>query len=620
MMNIPHINVLLIEDNPSDARLIEIMLAEVPGTRFNLTWVESLEAGLARLAANKFDVVLLDLGLPESSGLDTLKRIFLQAPQIPTLVVLTGLKDESIGVQAVQSGAQDYLLKGRVDSALLARSIRYAIERRQAEDALRRAHDELERRVEERTAELAHTVDALHAQIAERKQAEERISYMAHHDALTGLPNRALFQDRIRQAITHAHRNATQVAVIFIDLDYFKRINDLLGHHIGDRLLQMVALRLQKCLREGDSIARLGGDEFILSVPVLSGSRDAFLVAQKVQDALKEPLMVDSHELHIDCSIGIGLYPKHGTDVETLMRAADTAMYHAKEKGRRNIQFFTHALHEAARSRMTMENRLRYALEHDELVLYYQPQVDMISGKVFSAEALLRWKQPGKPTISCGEFISIAEETGLILPIGELVLRQACTQLKQWHNAGYPALHMAINLSPRQFYQPHFLRTIKQIFREVELPANTLDLEITESLLLQRNEDIVDILRQLGELGVQLSIDDFGTGYSNLSYLQRFPVHAIKIDQSFIQDIGHEPSAKALVTAIIGMAHGLHMKILAEGVENLQQIDFLLSHDCSSAQGFYYSKAVSAEEFTKRLIEGFSFKGFPGRSAHGEGT
>ena len=611
MMNIPQINVLLIEDNPDDARLIEIMFAEVRGIAFNLNWVESLGEGLAQLAANEIDVVLLDLGLPESSGLDTLNRIFSQAPKLPALVVLSGLADETIGVQAVQSGAQDYLVKGRVDSALLTRSIRYAIERSQTEEALRQAHDELERRVMERTAELANTVDALHAQITERKQAEERISYMAHHDALTGLPNRTLFQDRIRQAIIHAHRNETQVAVLFIDLDYFKHINDLLGHHIGDCLLQMVAMRLQKCLREGDSIARLGGDEFILSVPIPSDGRGAFLVAQKVQDALRETFVVNNHELHVDCSIGISLYPKHGTDVETLMRAADAAMYYAKEKGRRNIQFFTPALDEAARSRMILENRLRYAMEHNELVLYYQPQIDMVRGTVFSAEALLRWEQPGKPTISCGEFISIAEETGLILPIGELVLRQACAQLKQWHNAGYPALHMSINLSPRQFYQPHFLRTIKQIFQEAELPASALDLEITESLLLQQNEDIVDILRQLGDMGVQLSIDDFGTGYSNLSYLQRFPVHAIKIDQSFIHDIGHEPSAKALVSAIIGMAHGLHMKVLAEGVETLQQVDFLLSQGCSSAQGYYYSEAISAEDFTKRLIAGFSYNAFP---------
>jgi len=607
MMNV-QIKVLLIEDNPADARLIEIMLAGVQGITFDLTWVDSLSAGLAQLAADGIDVILLDLGLPESSGLDTLNRMFSQAPKVPTLVVLSGLADETIAVQAVQSGAQDYLVKGQVDSALLVRSIRYAIERSQAEEALRQAHDELERRVVERTAELANTVDALHTEIAEHRQAEERIRYMAHHDTLTGLPNRALFQDRIKQAITHAHRNVTQVAVLFIDLDYFKHINDLLGHHIGDCLLQMVAMRLQKCLREGDSVARLGGDEFVLSLPILTDSRGALLVAQKAQDSLKETFVVNGHELHLDCSIGISLYPEHGMDVEALMRAADTAMYHAKEQGRGNIQFFTHALDETARQRMTLENRLRYALEHDELVLYYQPQVDMVRGSIFSAEALLRWEQPGKPTISCGEFISIAEETGLILPIGEWVLRQACIQLKQWHKAGCPALHMAINLSPRQFYQPHFLRTIKQIIQETELPASTLDLEITESLLLQRNEDIVDILRQLSNLGVQLSIDDFGTGYSNLAYLQRFPVHAIKIDQSFIHDIGHEPRAKALVSAIIAMAHSLHMKVLAEGVETLQQINFLLSQGCRLAQGYYYSEAVSAEDFSKILT---THCGFP---------
>ena len=518
MMSAPQINVLLIEDNPDDARLIDIMLAQVRGVMFNLTWAENLTEGLAHLTAEGTDVILLDLGLPESTGLETLNRIFLKAPKkLPALVVLSGLADETIGVQAVQLGAQDYLVKGRGDSALLARAIRYAIERSQTEEALRQARDELESRVMERTAELANTVTALHAQIAERRQAEERIHHMAQHDALTGLPNRAVFQDRIKQAIAHAHRNATQVAAIFIDLDYFKHINDSFGHHVGDCLLQMVALRLQKCLREGDSVARLGGDEFVLCLPLLGDSKSAFWVAKKAQDALKETFIVNSHELHVDCSIGISLYPTHGTNVETLMRAADTAMYHAKEKGRSNIQFFTRALDEAARSRITQESQLRHAVEHNELALYYQPQIDMVSGKIFSAEALLRWEPPGKPTISCGEFISIAEETGLILPIGEMVLREACAQLKHWHNAGYSALHMAINLSPRQFYQPHILHLIKQVIQEAELPPSALELEITENLLLQQNEDVVDILRQLNNMGVQLSIDDFGTGYSNLA-------------------------------------------------------------------------------------------------------
>lgn len=594
-------NLLLIEDNPGDARLIKIMLAEAKGMKFFLTWVDNLSAGVQILATNTIDVVLLDLGLPESSGLDTLRRLQAQAPRVPTLVVLSGLSDENVAFQAVQSGAQDYLVKGRVDSALLVRSIRYALERSQAEEALRQAQAELERRVVERTAELANAVAALQLEIAERKQAEERIRYMAHYDALTGLPNRVLLQDRLKQAIAHAHRNHTQVATLFIDLDYFKHINDSLGHQIGDQLLQAVAVRLQACLREGDSVARLGGDEFVLCLSMLESSKEAALVAEKVQDTLNRSFLVNAHELHVSASIGISLYPDDGTDIATLMRAADTAMYHAKETGRRTYQFHTPALNKAVQQRLAIENRLRQAFARNELALYYQPQVDLTSGNVFSAEALLRWKQPGKAPISCGGFIAIAEETGLILSIGEWALQQACRQLRKWQDAGHSSMRVAVNLSPRQFYQADFGNTVKGILAATGVPAECLDLEITEGILLQRNEDNVTTLNQLSSMGIQLSVDDFGTGYSSLAYLQRFPVDALKIDQSFIRNINRDPNATALVAAIISMAHSLNLKVLAEGVETSEQIEFLLSHGCLLAQGFYYSQAVSAEAFSDLL-------------------
>lgn len=595
------IKILLIEDNPADARLIEEMLAEAKGLLYDLKWVDNLTAGIKYLEAGEIDVVLLDLGLPESCGMETLQRLHAQVPNVPTLVVFSGLSDESIAIQAVQAGAQDYLVKGQVDSALLARSIRYAIERSQAKEALQQAHAELERRVVERTAELANTVNALNAEILERKQAEERIRYMAHYDALTGLPNRVLLQDRVRQALAYARRSKTQVALLFIDLDYFKHINDSLGHPIGDRLLQMVANRFQEYLRQGDSVGRLGGDEFVLCLPLRGGSSDAALVAQKALDVLDIPFIVEGHELHVSASIGIGLYPQDGANVESLMRAADTAMYSAKEKGRNNYQFFTPALNKAAQQRLVVANQLRNALARNEFAVYYQPQVDMASGTIFSAEALLRWQKPGQAAVSCGPFISIAEETGLVLPIGEWVLRQACHQLKQWHNAGYPKLRMAVNLSPRQFYQPNFLNKIQQILDEAELPASALNLEITESLLLQRSEDNVAALNQLSSMGMQLSVDDFGTGYSSLAYLQRFPVHAIKIDQSFVRGIGRDSNHTALVAAIIAMANSLELKVLAEGVETSQQRTFLMAHGCPAAQGFYYSEAVPAEEFIKIL-------------------
>ncbi len=605
-MNGDAIKILLIEDNPGDARLIQYMLAEAQGPTCDLEWVDCLRAGLDRLAAGGIDLVLLDLGLPESVGLDTLRHMQEQVPSVPTLVVLSGLNDENIALQAVQMGAQDYLVKGRVDASLLMRSIRYAMERSQAKEALRQAHAQLEQRVLERTVELVEANARLRVEIAERRQAEERIRYMAHYDALTNLPNRTLLQDRLRQALSFSRRNGTRVAVLFIDLDYFKHINDSLGHQVGDSLLQMVAVRLQQCLREGDSVARLGGDEFVLCLPLEGDSGDAAMIAQKVLDVLDRPFIVEGHELHVSSSIGISLYPEDGSDVKTLMRTADTAMYDAKEKGRRNYQFFTPSLNQAAQQRMALESRLRQALAKEEFAVYYQPQVDMETGAILSAEALLRWEQPGKAPVSCGDFIAIAEETGLILPIGEWVLRQACRQLKQWHDRGHPALHIAVNLSPRQFYQRDFLPDISDILRETALPADALDLEITESLLLQRNKNNLAMLNQLSSMGIQLSVDDFGTGYSSLAYLQRFPVHALKIDQSFVRDIGQDSNDTALVAAIIAMAHSLHLKVLAEGVETAQQINFLKSHGCMTGQGFYYSKAVPADCFTRLLEKQFS--------------
>ena len=448
--------------------------------------------------------------------------------------------------------------------------------------------------------------------LTERKQAEARIHHLADHDALTGLPNRALLQDRMRQAIAFAHRNRRRVAILFIDLDYFKNINDSLGHHIGDQVLKMTAMRLQQCLREGDSVARLGGDEFVLILPLLGDSTDAARVARKALDTLAQPFSVEVNELHLSGSIGISLYPDDGLDVDALMRTADTAMYHAKEVGRGNFQFFTAALNQAAQQRLDVDNRLRQALAQDELILHYQPQVKMQSGITFSAEALLRWQPPGiTQPISCGDFIANAEESGLIVPIGEWVLRQACRQLKIWRDAGHPELKMAVNLSPRQLEQASFCSLVGQILDEAGVPATALELEITESILMQRSEYTLATLTRLSDMGIKLTVDDFGTGYSSLAYLQRFPVHALKIDQSFVRDIGEDKNNTALVTAIIAMATSLQLEVIAEGVETLQQAQFLMAHGCYEAQGFYYSKAVRADAFSELIGDKFKPNNHP---------
>jgi diguanylate cyclase (GGDEF)-like protein/PAS domain S-box-containing protein len=436
--------------------------------------------------------------------------------------------------------------------------------------------------------------------LTEQKQAEARIRYMAHYDALTGLPNRLLLQDRIKQAISYADRHRMQLAILFIDIDHFKHINDSLGHSVGDRLLQMIGERLRQCLREEDSVGRLGGDEFILSV-LLESAHAATLVAQKVLDALHPAFEIEGHALNVNGSIGISMYPSDGVDADGLMRAADTAMYHAKEKGRGTYRFFTPALDKATQHRLDITNRLAQALARDEFVLHFQPQVNMETGEIFGAEALLRWQPPGNDPVSCGEIIPIAEETGLILPIGERVLHQACCQLRQWRDAGHPQLQIAVNLSPRQFYQRDLPDMVGRILNDTGLPASALELEITEGLVLQGNEDNIAVLHGLCDLGISLSMDDFGTGYSSLSYLQRFPIHKLKIDQSFVRGIGHDENDSALVAAIIAMAHGLHLNVLSEGVETAQQVTFLLAHGCFAAQGFYYSRAVPAEAFTDLL-------------------
>lgn len=436
--------------------------------------------------------------------------------------------------------------------------------------------------------------------LTERRQAEGQIRHMAHHDALTGLPNRTLFQDRVTQAVTHAQRSKTHVGMFFIDLDHFKDINDSLGHQIGDRLLRSAARRLQRCIRKGDSVARLGGDEFVISAPGLEHDDDAAFIATKALDALRRPFFIDQHELHVTGSIGISLYPTDGQDAEELMRAADTAMYYSKDRGRDNYQFFTARLNEAAQRRLTIANRLHQALQKNEFVLHYQPNVDIASGQILSAEALIRWYQPQMGLISPGEFVKIAEETGLIVQLGEWVLRTACEQLKYWRSNGHPYLRIAVNLSPNQFRRPGFADLAAEILRESRLPADALGMEITEGILMQSPENLVT-LEQLAALGISLSVDDFGTGYSSLAYLQRFPIQALKIDQSFVAGIDIDAGDTTIVNAIIAMAHSLGLKVVAEGVETVEQLNFLTKHGCDAVQGFYFSKAVPATDFIQLL-------------------
>lgn len=437
--------------------------------------------------------------------------------------------------------------------------------------------------------------------ITERRRIEERIRYLAQHDALTGLPNRVLFRDRIGQAIVQARRHQQLLAVLFLDLDGFKHINDSLGHQIGDHLLRMTARRLQRCLREGDTIARLGGDEFVMCLSGLSEGNGAMPVAAKILEALREPFYVEQHELHVSGSIGISIYPSDGDDAELLMRAADTAMYHAKESGRNNYQFFTARLNETARRRLVLANLLHQALEREEFSLYYQPQVDLESGRIFAAEALVRWRQPELGMITPNEFIKVAEETGLIVPLGDWVLRRACQRLKRWRDAGFPNLRITVNLSPQQFRRPGFAETTAHILQENGLPASAIELEITEGVLMMQSEENLAILDQLAGMGIHMAVDDFGIGYSSLAYLQRFPIDTLKIDRSFVSGIGRDANDTALVTAIIAMAKSLQLDVVGEGIENADQAAFLKAQGCKSGQGFYLGEPVSGDAFDKIL-------------------
>jgi diguanylate cyclase (GGDEF)-like protein/PAS domain S-box-containing protein len=437
--------------------------------------------------------------------------------------------------------------------------------------------------------------------ITERKRVEDQIRHMAQHDALTGLPNRVLFRDRIGQAIVHAHRQQEQFAVLFLDLDGFKHINDSLGHDVGDEVLRQAAQRLQQCLRADDTVARLGGDEFVICLPALTDPADAMPTATKVLEALREPICVGRHTLHVGGSIGISVYPSDGSDAEALMRAADTAMYHAKENGRNNYQFFTARLNEAARRRLSVANLLHEALERNEFSLCFQPQVDLATGRISAAEALLRWRRRDLGIVAPVEFIKVAEETGLIVPIGEWALRTACRQLRAWRERGYPELRMTVNLSPQQFRRAGFPDTAARILAENDVPAAALDLEITESVLMTQTEDNLAVLEQLAGMGIHMAVDDFGIGYSNLAYLQRFPIHTLKIDRSFVRGIGRDANDAALVSAIIALAQSLRLEVIGEGVESAEQAAFLKAHGCHTAQGYYFGRAVPAETFGELL-------------------
>jgi diguanylate cyclase (GGDEF)-like protein len=554
---------LLVEDNLGDAELLRGMLNDSRLHTTDVTHVTSMLEAEKHLAQLSTDIILLDLSLPDAHSLGALRWARTVAPRIP-LVVVTALDDEFQATEALQEGAQDYLIKGQFDARGLQRALRYAIERMAIGEAL----------------------------LAE----QQRSSHASEHDSLTGLPNRAVVSDRIAQAIALAPRHGKQVAVLVLDLDGFKHINDSLGHPTGDRLLQSVATRLVECVRGTDTVSRQGGDEFLVLLSEADEWSDAALVARRMLETVAEAHSVDGRDLHITTSIGVSVYPEDGDDAETLIKNADTAMYQAKENGRQSYQFFKPEMNVRAVERQSIEQGLRRALERDEFALHYQPKVNLRTGAIVGAEALIRWTSPDLGSIPPAQFIPVAEDSGLIVPIGKWVLRRACEQTRAWLDAGLPMKSIAVNVSAVELRDENFVDGLFAILEDTSLDPGCLELELTESVVMNA-ESVASILHIVSARGVRVAIDDFGTGYASLSYLRKFPVHALKIDQSFVSHIGSIGDDTSIVTAVISMARSLNLRVIAEGVETPDQLAFLLAHECDEAQGFYFSRPMPAEAF-----------------------
>jgi diguanylate cyclase (GGDEF)-like protein/PAS domain S-box-containing protein len=686
---------LVVEDNPGDVRLLREMFIDHGAHGTELIHVERLGEAEKYLADNVVEVILLDLGLPDGSGVDVVRRIRAVAPRIP-LVVLTGLDDESLAAQALHEGAQDYLIKGEINSHALLRSVRYAIERKNMEEALWaeqeraqvalncigdavactdssgnitflnivaqtmtgwRLHEALGQPMDnifrllnaatreviqnpmvratgqnqtvhlpansvlmrrdgleipiEDSASPMHTRagKATGAVIVFRDVSAARalalqVAHSAEHDFLTGLPNRVLLNDRINQAISAAPRNSQHIAVIFLDLDRFKYINDSLGHSTGDKLLQSIAKCLKACVRSGDTVSRQGGDEFVVLLTGLSQPEDSVIMSKRILEAIAQPHCIDQRDLRVSTSIGVSLYPHDGTDAETLIKNADTAMYQAKERGSHTCVFFMASMNARAVARQAIEESLRCAIDRQEFALHYQPKVNLITGKITGVEALLRWTHPTRGSVPPSQFISVAEDCGMIVPLGNWCLREACRQGQEWVNAGLPPITMAVNISAIEFRSDTFLAGILSILEETHFDPKCLELELTESVLMKHGRSSEFILNTLRERGVQIAVDDFGTGYSSLSYLKRFPLDALKIDRSFVHQITGQPIETTIVTAVINMGRSLNLRVIAEGVETQEELAFLQAHQCEEAQGYYFSRAIPAGEFAKLLRGG----------------
>lgn len=558
MSNSTITNILLVEDNPGDANLVEMMLIEPEDAHYQLFIADRMSKATELVGQHEFHVALLDMSLPDGEGVDNIFLLKSHSPDLP-IVVLSGRFDEQFALEAVKAGAQDYLIKGEVDEWQLSKALDYAIE---------------------------------------RKRLHENVTYMAHYDQLTGLANRMLYRSRLEHAISCAARRNEQVALLYLDLDHFKPVNDALGHEIGDKLLIEVAERLLSSVRDMDTVARLGGDEFALILEGVKNGVDVVAVANKILQALTNTFVIDNHTLYIGTSIGIAFFPHCGRSVDVLTKNADNAMYKAKQNGRNQYQFYTSQMNQHALSELKKEMQLREALEKDEFILHYQPKLELATGRLSGNEALLRWNQTQQGIIYPDKFIPILEQTGLITEVGCWVLKTACEQHVEWKRQGFDVGKIAINLSGRQLLHRNFSKTVRDVLNETGLDASSLEVELTESLLIRNTGLTIETLNELKEMGVSIAIDDFGTGYSSFNYLKSFLIDTLKIDRSFIKNITREGPEAAITSAIIHLAKDLGIHVIAEGVETKEQMNFLREKKIDEIQGYYISPPVSSDAFT----------------------
>jgi diguanylate cyclase (GGDEF)-like protein/PAS domain S-box-containing protein len=698
-------NILLVQGHSPHASAVRDALTYSSDGAFRVTWLTRFCDALNLLADENrqqqaFEpivAVLLDLFLPDSSGIETFDRLFQTAPQIPILI-LTAVQDEDTAKLAVQRGAQEYLLTDRLDAYLLPKAVRSMIERAANTEALfeekERAQvtldsigdavistdvagnvtylnvvaesltgwsrqnatghplgevfriidgvtrdpardpmafaiqsnktvsltpncvlirrDGVESPIEDSAAPIhdryGHVTGAVMVfhDVSAARATTLSMSYQAQHDSLTDLPNRLLLNDRLTEALSLAHRHQRQLAVLFLDVDRFKHINDSLGHMIGDRLLQSIAQRLLGCVRESDTVSRQGGDEFVILLSEVAHARDATICADKILDALRAPHRIDQHEVHVTASIGIVTYPDDGSDADALMKHADFAMYHAKENGRDNRQFFKRDMNIRALERQSLENGLRHALQREEFTLHYQPKLNLQTGAIVGVEALIRWKHPEFGSVSPADFIPIAEESGLIVPIGRWVLAEACNQAQVWQRMGLAPIRVGINISAVELRAGDFVEFMTHLIATTGLNPRVLELELTETFLMRDSTSTSAVLHALKDIGLHLALDDFGTGYSSLNHLKRFPIDTLKIDRSFVHGITTNSDDASIVAAVIGMGNHLHMRVIAEGVETPQQLAFLQHHECPFGQGYYFSRPVAARECTRLLRRGIA--------------